>query len=84
MEWYPGPQASSLAPPIAPIVAGLPFPVERVSLKTEVIAGGGNFRDIEGKGPRRRHPGGAASDARRGTGLTARGARLAPRRPSLR
>lgn len=50
MKLYASPGACSLAPHIALIIAGLPFSVERVSLKTKAIAGGGNFRDINDKG----------------------------------
>jgi len=50
MKLYISPGACSLAPHIALIAAGLPFSVERVSLKTKAIAGGGNFRDINDKG----------------------------------
>lgn len=50
MKLYVSPGACSLAPHIALIAAGLPFSVERVSLKTKAIAGGGDFRDINDKG----------------------------------
>jgi len=50
MKLYVSPGACSLAPHIALIIAGLPFSIERVSLKTKAIAGGGNFRDINAKG----------------------------------
>ncbi|QOY93929.1 glutathione transferase GstA [Massilia sp. UMI-21] len=50
MKLYVSPGACSLAPHIALIAAGLPFTVERVSLKTKAIAGGGDFRDINPKG----------------------------------
>jgi len=50
MKLYVSPGACSLAPHIALIIAGLPFSVERVSLKSKAIASGGNFRDINDKG----------------------------------
>ncbi|CAN7207804.1 glutathione transferase GstA [Massilia sp. LjRoot122] len=50
MKLYVSPGACSLAPHIALIAAGLPFSVERVSLKTKAIAGGGDFREISDKG----------------------------------
>jgi glutathione S-transferase len=50
MKLYISPGACSLAPHIALIAAGLPFSIERVSLKTKAIAGGGDFRDINDKG----------------------------------
>jgi len=50
MKLYVSPGACSLAPHIALIIAGLPFTVERVSLKTKAIAGGGDFREINDKG----------------------------------
>jgi glutathione S-transferase len=50
MKLYVSPGACSLAPHIALIAAGLPFSVERVSLKTKAIASGGDFRDINDKG----------------------------------
>lgn len=50
MKLYVSPGACSLAPHIALVAAGLPFTVERVSLKTKAIAGGGDFRDINDKG----------------------------------
>ncbi|SFD63931.1 glutathione transferase GstA [Massilia yuzhufengensis] len=50
MKLYVSPGACSLAPHIALAAAGLPFSVERVSLKTKAIASGGDFRDINDKG----------------------------------
>ncbi|NNG23037.1 glutathione transferase GstA [Telluria aromaticivorans] len=50
MKLYVSPGACSLAPHIALNAAGLPFTVERVSLKTKAIASGGDFRDINAKG----------------------------------
>lgn len=50
MKLYASPGACSLAPHIALIIAGLPFSVERVSLKTKAIAGGGDFLAINDKG----------------------------------
>lgn len=50
MKLYVSPGACSLAPHIALIAAGLPFSVERVSLKSKSIAGGGDFRAINDKG----------------------------------
>ena len=50
MKLYVSPGACSLAPHIALIAAGLPFTVERVSIRTKSIAGGGDFRDINDKG----------------------------------
>jgi glutathione S-transferase len=50
MKLYISPGACSLAPHIALIAAGLPFSIERVSLKTKAIASGGDFRDINDKG----------------------------------
>ncbi|MCC2956656.1 glutathione transferase GstA [Massilia sp. IC2-477] len=50
MKLYVSPGACSLAPHIALIAAGLPFSIERVSLKTKAIASGGDFRAINEKG----------------------------------
>ena len=50
MKLFISPGACSLAPHIALVATGLPFSVERVSLKTKAIAGGGDFRDINDKG----------------------------------
>ncbi|MGH8853049.1 MAG: glutathione transferase GstA [Telluria sp.] len=50
MKLYVSPGACSLAPHIALTAAGLPFSVERVSLKTKAIVGGGDFREINDKG----------------------------------
>lgn len=50
MKLYVSPGACSLAPHIALVAAGLPFSIERVSLKTKATAGGGDFRDINDKG----------------------------------
>ena len=50
MKLYVSPGACSLAPHIALIAAGLPFSVERVSMKTKAIASGGDFREINDKG----------------------------------
>jgi glutathione S-transferase len=50
MKLYVSPGACSLAPHIALIIAGLPFTVERVNLRTKAIAGGGDFREINDKG----------------------------------
>lgn len=50
MKLYFSPGACSLAPHIALIAAGMPFSLERVSLKTKAIASGGDFRDINDKG----------------------------------
>ena len=50
MKLYVSPGACSLAPHIALITAGLPFTVERVSLRTKALAGGGDFREINDKG----------------------------------
>jgi len=50
MKLYVSPGACSLAPHIALIAAGLPFTIERVSIKTKAIASGGDFRDINDKG----------------------------------
>lgn len=50
MKLYVSPGACSLAPHIALIAAGLPFTVERVSMKTKALASGGDFRDINDKG----------------------------------
>lgn len=50
MKLYVSPGACSLAPHIALTIAGLPFTVERVSLKTKTLASGGDFRDINDKG----------------------------------
>lgn len=50
MKLYVSPGACSLAPHIALLAAGLPFSVERVSLRTKAIAGGGDFREINDKG----------------------------------
>lgn len=49
MKLYVSPGACSLAPHIALIAAGLPFSIERVSLKTKAIASGGDFREINPK-----------------------------------
>ena len=50
MKLYVSPGACSLAPHIALTIAGLPFTVERVSLKSKAMAGGGDFREINDKG----------------------------------
>lgn len=50
MKLYVSPGACSLAPHIALTIAGLPFSVERVSLKSKSMAGGGDFREINDKG----------------------------------
>lgn len=50
MKLYVSPGACSLAPHIALTIAGLPFTVERVSLKSKALAGGGDFREINDKG----------------------------------
>lgn len=50
MKLYVSPGACSLAPHIALIAAGLPFTVERVSMKTKTLAGGGDYRAINAKG----------------------------------
>ena len=50
MKLYVSPGACSLAPHIALVAAGLPFTVERVSLKTKAVASGGDFRAINDKG----------------------------------
>jgi glutathione S-transferase len=50
MKLYVSPGACSLAPHIALRIAGLPFSVERVSLKSKSMAGGGDFREINDKG----------------------------------
>ncbi len=50
MKLYISPGACSLAPHIALIATGLPFTVERVSMKTKAIASGGDFREINDKG----------------------------------
>lgn len=50
MKLFVSPGACSLAPHIALIAAGLPFSVERVSMKTKAIASGGDYREINDKG----------------------------------
>ena len=50
MKLYVSPGACSLAPHIALTIAGLPFSVERVSLKSKAMAGGGDFRKVNDKG----------------------------------
>lgn len=50
MKLFISPGACSLAPHIALIAAGLPFSVERVSMKTKALASGGDFREINDKG----------------------------------
>ena len=50
MKLYVSPGACSLAPHIALMAAGLPFTVERVSMKTKTLAGGGDYRAINDKG----------------------------------
>lgn len=50
MKLFVSPGACSLAPHIALIAAGLPFSVERVSMKTKAIANGGDYREINDKG----------------------------------
>jgi glutathione S-transferase len=50
MKLYVSPGACSLAPHIALIAAGLPFTVERVSMKTKTLASGGDYRAINDKG----------------------------------
>jgi glutathione S-transferase len=50
MKLYVSPGACSLAPHIALIAAGLPFTVERVSMKNKTLASGGDYRAINDKG----------------------------------